>query len=395
MPEDTKTPDDARPPLPPKINLRKTGVLKVGVPGLEAGTVQPAAAVPPPSETQSSSGFSLTPKPAASAPVEPTPVPTPAPAAAQPAAPAEEKDQPPAASPKPLQARPATLSLERADTSKSETSKIPLEAARAMTDSESDGSVPQAVRIEPSVTAPVTIRAARPAGQPAAAAPASFPEKEPSAAESAKPPATARLARAATEDEKRKTSRISLESALGGAGKPETPAAPAASAPKTIRLKRPTEAPTVKAASPGSPVKAKTAEMDKVLRKTAQLDEEAAAAAAPSPTRKKTIRVKRPTQRPAVKGGGKSSAAPAPGMAVAPEEAAAPAAPAAPEVLPAAAPTDEPGIVFSLAAVAAILVTFLVIYVFSCQAFGPDSSLTKLSYALPELDLAWPGKITV
>jgi len=200
----------------------------------------------------------------------------------------------------------------------------------------------------------------------------------------------------ASDDEKRKTSRISLEAALGGARQGEAPAPAQGGAPKTIRLKKPTEAPTVKAVGvPGEPVKAKTAEMDKVLRKTANLDGEAdAAPAGPSPTRKKTIRVKRPTQRPAVKRG-KASAAAEPDAAAAPDAAAQPVTAAAPEAVPAAAPSDEPNIVFSLGAVAAILVTFLVIYVLACQVFGPNSSLTKLSYALPELDLAWPGKIIV
>lgn len=391
MPEETKTPGASLPPLPPKINLRKTGVLKVGSPGEEAGTETPSAAAAPAAQPVPS-GFSLTPKPVEPAAPTPTPAPVAAAAQAKPASSAEGPSPAIPAAPKPLQAKPATTALSGGLSSKNETSKIPLEAARAMTEDELATTAPKTIRIRPtaavSAAAPATIRVAKPAGQPAPSAASPSP---------APPPATAKLAGAASYDEKRKTSRISLEAALGGARKAEAPGAPEGGAPKTIRLKRPTEAATVKAVgAPGEPVNAKTAELDKVLRKTAQLDEEAeAVAAGPSPTRRKTIRVKRPTQRPAVKGGKKVVVSQEAGVIAGPDGAAAPAMAPAPETIPAAAPSDEPGIVFSLGAVAAILVTFLVIYVLACQAFGPNSSLTKLSYALPELDLAWPGKITI
>jgi hypothetical protein len=60
-----------------------------------------------------------------------------------------------------------------------------------------------------------------------------------------------------------------------------------------------------------------------------------------------------------------------------------------------AEPTDEPGIVFSLVAVAAILVAVVVTYLFATQTFGSDICLTRMSYAVNGPDLTWPGKISV
>jgi hypothetical protein len=64
-------------------------------------------------------------------------------------------------------------------------------------------------------------------------------------------------------------------------------------------------------------------------------------------------------------------------------------------VTPPAAPADEPGIAWSLVATAAILVALVATYLLASQAFGPDICLTRLSYGAPDLDLAWPGKITL
>ena len=44
--------------------------------------------------------------------------------------------------------------------------------------------------------------------------------------------------------------------------------------------------------------------------------------------------------------------------------------------------------------VAAMLVISLTIYMFAAQAFGPNVSLTRLSYGAPGLDLPWPGKLS-
>jgi hypothetical protein len=141
---------------------------------------------------------------------------------------------------------------------------------------------------------------------------------------------------------KRSTSRISLESVLGA----EAAKAGAAEGggPKTIRLKRPGEG--------------------------AKAGEEEAGAA---PTIKRTVRVKR-------------TEAPRPTVArVAAEEA----------IEEFAAPADVVNPVFPVFAILSILVVGVLIYVLMAQAFGPDSSLTQLSYGWRDLDLSWPGKIPI
>ena len=178
--------------------------------------------------------------------------------------------------------------------------------------------------------------------------------------------------------EKRKTSRISLESALGTGAEGE--GAPPPARPQTIRLKRPGEPATVKA------VPAPEASKDgSALSKTSRLDESTEEAEA-TPTRRKTIKVKRPTARTAVKT-----------LAVARPEGAAKAAPQAAPILGApagmSAPSGEPNVAFSIISIAALLVTCFCIYMFASQVFGPNSSGTKLSYALPEMNLSFPGKL--
>ncbi len=121
---------------------------------------------------------------------------------------------------------------------KKDTSKIPLDAAIA-TPTVGGPKKPKTIRIKPTV---------------------------PSAATAGGPP----------KDAKRETSRISLEAALGGdEGAPD--------APRTIKLKRPSEAPTVKA-------------KPKPMSQTAQLDVPAEETKG-SPTQKKTIKVKRPSEK--------------------------------------------------------------------------------------------------
>jgi len=173
--------------------------------------------------------------------------------------------------------------------------------------------------------------------------------------------------------EKRKTSRISLESALV----PETKSGE--ESPKTIKLKRPSEASTVKLAPP--PAGSDGAAAQDAKSKTAKLDDLPPAEEEISPTRRKTIKVKRP------------SGAPGAGVAaLAGEGGEAPAAAFHAAAAP-APDTDEPHWSFALTAVAALLLAIVTIWMFCAQAIGPDICLTKLSYGAKTTDLPWPGKI--
>lgn len=190
-------------------------------------------------------------------------------------------------------------------------------------------------------------------------------------------PATVRV-KPATVDLKRKTSRIPLEAALG-AREEAGQTAPSPAAPKTIRLKRPNEAETVKLAQPQA---AETAAVKETARKTSRIEAEAPPPEEGTPTRRKTIVVKRPTQRAAMRAPAISRAAGGEGVPL--------------ELLEAEAPEPETGagwIVACVAASLAIVVSFMVIWMLAAQACGTNISLTKLSSVAPGLDLPWPGKI--
>lgn len=221
--------------------------------------------------------------------------------------------------------------------SKRETSKIPLESATA-----------------PSV-APKTIKIATP----------------PSAR-------TSPIAIGSTggPDLKRQTSRISLEAALGSEGEDK------AKGPKTIRLKRPSEAPTVRVQ------KAPTADAEGGgLSVTSEIEVPQEAADTPD-TQKKTIKVKRPSQRRSVKS--VSVKRSADDVDVAP----ATATPIAASIAqPAATTTDSVHWTFITGAIAAIIVICVTIYVLCAQVLGPNISLTQLAYGAPDAELPWPGRI--
>ena len=253
----------------------------------------------------------------------------------------------PPAGPAPAQA-PAAPAL----TSKRETSKIPLEMAKAMHSSTPTGaSAPKTIRIKPPSALP------GPASAPSAAAMASA--------------------------EKRKTSRISLESALNS----DTKESASTGAPETIKLKRPSEASTVKVV--GAPAlgtdddaKSKTARLDDIPGAT---EEDA------SPTRRKTIKVKR-APSPSVVGAPSAGAEPeVAGMPSTPSGIPLPAFARPPEPEP---PSDELGWPFALVAVITLIVSFLTVYVISAQCFGPnDVCRTQLSYGAEGMRLEWPGRI--
>lgn len=198
-----------------------------------------------------------------------------------------------------------------------------------------------------------------------------------------------------------KTSRISLESVLTLG---EKAAEESQAGPKTIRLKRPSEATTISVSSRPSGLEIKDESPgEEALSKTSRL-EETLEETVTAPTRRKTIRIKRPTKRPSLETkeetstevteetpAGESVEAASPELV----EVARPAAPGVPARELVEVALDKPHPVFISAIAAAILIACIVIYILAAQAFGPNTSLTQLSYGAPDLDLGWPGKISI
>lgn len=246
------------------------------------------------------------------------------------------------------------------DVAKRQTSRIPLETAKT-----GDLTRPPVKPDESGAEAPKTIRI-----KPATA----------SQTKTASSPGAAKAETSNLEAAKRKTSRISLESAI------QSPSEEAG--PKTIKLKRPSEAPTIKvakapAAESAAPQKDESDVDEAVKGKTARLDiPDEDNEPDVSPTRKKTIRVKRPSAAET----GPKDVTPAKGS---------PAERAALAAANQNVGEKEPHGTFSFIAVAAIFVCIVCIYLFCSQALGPNASLTQLSYGAPGTDLPWPGKIGI
>lgn len=386
--------------LPPKLDLRKKGILKTpqtvtpafGVPSVPEAPVAapeaPVAAVAP--------AAPVTPVMTPAAPVSPAP-----PAVPVPVAPAAPVASSAASSPRPMPigaprpavpgtvrlrpkiplspagavvpvaikpigpaAPPPAASMPKAPVAvppppgKRKTSRIPLEGAQAGGEKpEVAAMAPKTIRIKP-----ISVDAADPASAEAPAAKSGV-LGAPGGAEQGDP--------------KRQTSRISLEAALGSEDR-------AGGSPKTIRLKRPAEAGTVKVTRPdasGAPM-GKTAEID-APEEASDDDSDAAL------TQKKTIKVKRPMQRRAVKS---VSVARRPGEGGQDAD----GVPMAASVgMPggAARAVDSAHWTFITFAIVSVIVSLTIIYMLAAQACGPDFSLTQLSYGLREMDLPWPGKL--
>ena len=289
-------------------------------------------------------------EPVAAAPVPPQAVPVPPQATP---VPPQATPVPPQAAPVPLKAKPITLQAK--PISKSETSKIPLDVASGITIVD-DAPHTKTIKIKP-VAAPATIKiGATVVPQAATAAPVS-----PEALKSAKS----------------KTSKIDLDTVFPDG------AAALDSGPKTIRLKRPSVTkPVAKPVAKAAPAVAADDASD--LSKTSRLD---VAAAAATPTRRKTIRVKRPTTSGAAPALNVSrSTSPAAGGGASPSM----GAPVPPEPV---AVAEEKCIVSGIASIFALIVVFVLIWIFLAQLSGPDGSLSRLSYFMPEMDLSWPGKL--
>ncbi len=169
-------------------------------------------------------------------------------------------------------------------------------------------------------------------------------------------------------DPKRQTSRISLESVLGNEGE---------TGPKTIKLKRPGIS-TVKVQG------LEPSEVDEPRNKTAMIVLPIEHAGEDTPdTQKKTIKVKRPSARPSLRtsASGEAGGGSSPTLFAPPSKS--------------LVPDDSAHWTFILAGCAATLITGVLIYVFCAQTFGPNLSLTPLSYSGggSTTELPWPGRI--
>ena len=340
-------------PLPPKLDLRRSGVLKENS---AAGTSAAPAATPVGAQSSATIRIQLQDEvPTVKIVPAPASVSTPAAGGAAQARPTPtvevkkpwgQPSPPPSTAVKPLAVTPpAAPTADEKPASKSETSRIPLELA-----------TPAANAVPGKPTGDVKTIKIKPS--PAATAPKAT-------APSAEKPV----------DDKRKTSRISLEAALAMEDK-----GAAAGVPKTIRLKRPGE-PTAKASPTLDTIKAASPDAKAVMSQTARLDEEAVEVEeGTSPTRRKTIKVRRPPERPGVKvmAGAGAEAATAGGAAEGEEEA-------------------EAGVgVFDWIAIAAatltIIASVVVTIMLASQAWGPNPCLTELSSWKTGPDFAWTGK---
>ncbi len=216
------------------------------------------------------------------------------------------------------------------------------------------------------------------------------------------------LSQAQIQAAKSKTSRISLEAALG-AGENLTDSG----APKTIRLKRPSElssGATGPIAVPVATAKKMTSVMPAVSATstvsqqshTAKLPTQALAGVTPeegddnSPTRRKTIKIKRPSAATGIKinvgqgegggeGGGEDAGAPGD------EDMQKLSLPAG--MTPLGGQADTPHWAFLFAAVAALVVTLGVVWILAAQAFGPNAAVTGYT-ALKGPDIAPPPGLT-
>ncbi len=366
------------PKLPPKLNLRKQGILKQEPTPAASHTQIPepapesAAKTEAPVVKHATSRLVVTPADVAPANTpaeraEPAPVLAAAEAAAEKPRPTIKltplkPTSPPAAKPEAKEEPPAETAEQsvKSDT-KRKTSRIPLAEAKSP-DSEAvaEGAAtlkPKTIKIKPSVPVP-GIRSTKPLS-------ITVPLAEDDSAKSAMDAA------------KRKTSRIPLKEALTADKEPDEAAEPADPArPKTIKIKRPgNETATVRAQKPAPAVRAQAAD-DSELRKTSRLDLPPDAADA-TPTQKKTIRVKRPE----VGAAAKPAAASHPAQGMLPPEPTGPLR------------SDEPGAIWAVLALAASLVAAVLIYMLAAQAVGPNISLTALSSWTDGPNLAWPGKI--
>lgn len=361
--------DSRLPGIPPKLNLQKAVSPKEAFASEPAAAAKPAPAAKPaaaPSMKDSGTTARISVTPGVAKPV------------VKPAAPSPAKA--------PAVAKPAIVKLAAPSPAKAPAAAKPV-AAKPAAPNREDSSSTMRISLSDVDTAPAVAAAAQAKKKETSKVPLEAALAEPKPAVG-----TIKLSKPTAEsmNEKRKTSRISLQAALG----PQVAdGAVATKGPKTIKLKRPSEASTVRV-----PTRDEGAALGDDLAKTAELDD-AAVQDTQTPTRRKTIRVKRPTSRPSVGGGGgeqtviKKGAAGKKSLSVAKKGSAKSGAQGAAAAVP-AGPVDKCNWFWPVTAIASMLVIFTVIYMFCAQTFGHNQiSLTQYSYWEEGPDLQWPNKI--
>ncbi len=174
---------------------------------------------------------------------------------------------------------------------------------------------------------------------------------------------------------KKMTSRIALETALTAGDGTDASQAASPSTPKTIRIKRPSQASTIKLSRPDAPPEPSTLDSVGGKSKTSRIDVPAESIETEAPTQKKTIKIRRPDATKGVKnltiarpeGEAATVAATVVAGAVMPDEYA-----AAPSV----------GAIFTITALASVFVIGVLLYVLAAQA-------------LPGLGLSVPGMLSM
>ena len=212
------------------------------------------------------------------------------------------------------------------------------------------------------------------------------------------PPGPKPLSEAQVQAAKSKTSRISLEAALGAV---EDDSAPK-NMPKTIRLKRPTDLPggatppPPAATMPPASAPNLTAHLPTARVATQELGDIKADTDQGSITRRKTIKVKRPGAPSVVSVGASSSDMPD----KTPEDGAKDAGEASKTALPPGmkpigmVETESVNVAFVIGAVASILVAIGLVWVWAAQAYGPNAAVTGYTRAAgPNLPAPLPRTI--
>ena len=374
-------------PLPPKLDLRKSGVIKPqdAATPKAAETAKPAKAPAPPAKPPAKPPAS----PSAAPPAKPKSTTAPI-VIPKPAGGAKPVTRPSSAGPRatrPSSAKPAAPAKPAGESaepeSKSETSKISLSSAKP--------GAPAAARPKPVTTVSskkettkIPLEAAKP--KPVATADTQATASSlliSSPGETAQVPAVPKPKTVGIAS-KRKTSRIPLEAALGE----ESAADVGESTPKTIRIKRPGGSGLAAKPVSAKPVSAKpvTAKTPTTAGVAAKAEDASGEGGEATPTRKKTVVVKRPPS-----GGAKKLALSRAQGATGSAPATATAAAVGSVVQPTSAKTNEPGVASGIMAIAAVLVVSALIYMFAAQVIGPDK--TNFSYATGAPNLAFPGKI--
>ncbi len=269
---------------------------------------------------------------------------------------------------------------------KKTTSRIPLDSALSMRISDAMGEV----NSDSADRGPKTIRLSRPpsAGQP--------PKPSADVAADVGSPKTIRLKRPAgmtSPESKSKTSRIPLDKVLQDGDKNgESLAAGGATDIKTIRLQRPNTGKSQpvagqlsEEASAADTDAGKAAAQQESKSRTSRLDTpetgEPAADAIPS-TQRKTIRIKRPDGT----GAAKASRT----LSLARDKSTEPSAESTEETesgladgtIEKPAPSQGPGLFFTITAVAAVIIAAMLVYMLAVQAF-------------PDAGLSWWGQINI